>query len=103
MAFDEHVRIACRLSSAGLKAQSGRWTALRERSELRQLDTPTGKIIFFRADAGVEEELEALVAVENDCCAWASWTVELLPGEVAMHAASAGEGVATLQGMFAEL
>jgi hypothetical protein len=100
MASDAHVPIACSLGSAGLKTQSERWAGLRERSELRQLDTPTGRSIFFRPDAGVEEELEALVAVENECCAWASWTVELLPGKVAMHAASTGEGVTVLHRMF---
>jgi hypothetical protein len=92
--------VACSLGSAGFEAQSVRWAALRESSELRQVDSPTGKSIFFRADPGVVEELEELVAVENECCAWASWTVELLPGEIAMHAVSTGVGVAVLHGMF---
>ena len=105
MALDEKVgddlTVACSLDSAGLKAQSDRWAALRESAELRQVETPAGKSIFFRADPGVEEELEALVAVENECCAWASWTVETTEDEIAMHAVSTGEGVTTLHGMFA--
>ena len=92
--------VACSLDSAGFATQAERWTALRERSELRQVDTPTGKSIFFRADDGVERELRELVAVENECCAWAAWTVDPTPGEVAMHVISSGEGVTTLHGMF---
>src|SRR5947207_3181049 len=94
------IDVACSLGSAGLGAQAARWAALREGSELRQIDSPTGMSIFFRADSGVVKELEELVAVETECCAWASWTVEPLPGEVAMHAVSTGEGVAVLHGMF---
>lgn len=96
----DDLAVACSLSSAGLETQAERWAGLRDRSELRQVKTPTGKSIFFRADAGVEEELEELVAVENECCAWASWTVETTPGEVIMHAVSTGDGVPTLHGMF---
>lgn len=94
------VKVACTLSSAGLAAQAERWTALRKRAELRQVKTPAGKSIVFRADPGVAEELAALVAVENDCCAWAAWSVETSPSEVVMHAVSSGEGVTTLHGMF---
>ncbi len=103
MAFDKQadaVIVACSLSSSGLAAQSERWAALRKRSELRQVDSPAGKSIFFRGDAGVAEELAELVAVENECCSWASWSVEATPGEVAVHVVSTGEGVATLHGMF---
>ena len=100
MALEKDVAVACTLSSAGLQEQAARWTALRERAELRQVKTPTGKSIFFRADPGVAEELAALAAVENACCAWATWSVEATPDEVAMHAVSSGIGVATLHEMF---
>ena len=49
----------------------------------------------------LEAELQALIAVENDCCAWAAWTVEHDgDGALVMAARSQGEGVATLHGMF---
>lgn len=64
-------------------------------------EAPDGLRLAFRDAAGVEAELEALVAVENHCCAWASWDVVREDGEVVMRARSTGDGVAALHGMFA--
>ena len=56
---------------------------------------------MFRADAGVEHELRELVAIENQCCAWARWEVQAVGhGELVMRARASGDGVATLQSMF---
>jgi hypothetical protein len=41
---------------------------LRARAEVRQLKTPQGKRVYFRADEGVLQELNELAAVENGCC-----------------------------------
>jgi len=50
----------------------------------------------------VEQELEVLVGVENDCRGWAAWSVERHEGFLATAARSKGEGVARLHGMFTE-
>jgi hypothetical protein len=53
--------------------------------------------VTFAREPGVEEELRALVAVENDCCRWARWIVE---DGVVLVATSRGHGVQTLHAMF---
>jgi len=92
--------IACTLSAADLGAQAGRWRRLRDEAGLARLEVEDGLRLTFRGDQSVEDELRALVAVENDCCAWASWTVTREGRELVLHAVSTGEGVATLHSMF---
>jgi len=92
--------VACTLGASDLTEQARRWTELRRRSERRQAETPAGKRIYFAAADGVAEQLGALVAVERECCAWASWTVEPEGDEVVLDIASTGEGVAAIRQMF---
>jgi hypothetical protein len=93
--------VACSLTSAGLTAQVRRWERLAARAMTERTETPDGLRIRFRPDLGVEDELRELVAVENDCCRWAAWTVEAAGDHVALEIRSQGEGVAALHGMFA--
>lgn len=95
--------IACTLELAELSAQAKRWTDLRHRAEIAQVHTPRGKRIRFRAGEGVAEELEELVAVEQECCAWATWSVERIDGKVVLDVASSGDGIASLHEMFSPL
>jgi hypothetical protein len=92
--------VACTLTSEDLGTQAERWTRLRSEAGLERVETENGLRLSFRDERWVEEELRALVAVENDCCAWASWDVRPEPGELVMHASSTGDGVTTLHGMF---
>jgi len=92
--------IACTLASAGLATQSERWQHVRARAELERVATPDGLRMHFRAESGVEQELRELVAVENECCSWAAWTVEAVGNEAVLRIASTGEGVAVLHSMF---
>ena len=92
--------VACTLGASDFKEQAHRWTALRQRAERRQVETAAGKRIYFAAEDGVAEELSALVAVERDCCAWASWTVEREADDVVLEIASSGEGVPAIRRMF---
>ena len=62
-------------------------------------ETADGLRIRFRP--GAEEELRALVAVETQCCPWASWAVELDAGTIVLDVRSTAVGVASLAGMFA--
>lgn len=93
------VPIACTLTSADLVAQAGRWERLAARAMTDRAQTTDGLRIFFRADPGVEEELRALVAVENECCAWAAWTVQAGTGQIMLDVRSSGDGVTALHGM----
>jgi hypothetical protein len=92
--------IACSLTDANLKTQRERWLALGESFGLGRTETEDGLRLRFRGDPAIEAELEALVAVENDCCSWAAWTVERDDGALVMAVRSKGDGIATLNGMF---
>jgi hypothetical protein len=91
--------IACTLSSRDLSRQAERWRALRASAQIDRADVADGIAIGFRADPGVEAELRALVAAENECCAWARWEVRRRGTDVELVATSTGDGVAALHQM----
>ena len=99
----EEASVACSLSPAGLAAQAGRWTRLADRAMTERTKTAHGLRIGFRPEPGAEQELRALVAVETECCPWATWTVETSAGQVVLDIRSAGEGIAALHAMFTGL
>lgn len=92
--------IACTLSDTDLKSQRERWLALGESFGLGREETKDGLRLSFRAHPEIRKELDALVAVENDCCSWAAWSVEDDDETLVMVARSEGTGVDTLHGMF---
>jgi hypothetical protein len=89
------------LGANDLAALAQRWRAVRSEAGLGRQTTRAGLRLEFRADAGVEDELRALVAVERECCAWATWFVERQAERLLVVVASSGEGVVALHGMFA--
>ena len=94
--------VACTLTDTDLKTQRERWINLGANFGIGRETTATGLRLAFKDHPAVEEELRALVAVENECCRWASWSVERDAGMLVMAARSKGEGVASLHGMFKE-
>ena len=95
------MKIACTLTGKDQKTEHERWRALRERFCLGREEAADGLRLTFEDHADVEAELKRLVAVENDCCAWATWTVEHdRDGAIVMSARSQGDGVAVLHTMF---
>ena len=92
--------VACSLTAAGLAGQSSRWARLAARALTGRAETVHGLRLSFRPDPGVEEELRHLAAVENQCCRWATWTVDTPAGHIVLDARSTGNGIATLHGMF---
>ena len=97
------VPVACSLVPADLAAQSRRWEELAARALTERAETAHGLRLCFRPEPGAEQELRRLAAVENECCAWADWTVETGPGQIMLDVRSAGEGIAALHSMFAGL
>jgi hypothetical protein len=93
--------IACTLGANDLAALAQRWRTIRREAGLGRQTTREGLRLEFRAAAGVEDELRALVAVESECCAWATWNVERQAERLSVVVASSGEGVVVLHGMFA--
>ena len=97
--------IACTLSDTDLKSQQERWLALGENFGLGRQETKDGLRLSFRSHPAIRKELEALVAVERECCSWAAWNVDD-DGDgdaLVMAARSQGTGVTTLHGMFMQL
>jgi hypothetical protein len=92
--------VACALTSAGLAAQGKRWEQLMARAMTERAMTAYGLRISFRPEPGAEEALRTLVAVENECCPWATWAVEKDAGKIVLDVRSTAEGIAVLQGMF---
>jgi len=96
----EMENIACTLSGGDLGRQRARWTELRGRAGLERILIADGLELVFVDEPGVEDTLRELVAVENECCSWASWDVVRRADAVVMTATSTGHGVATLHSMF---
>ena len=95
--------VACTLGAADLSQQAERWLRLLARAATARLETPHGLRIEFHADEGVAEELEQLVAVENECCSWAVWTVDAVAGQVVLDISSTGDGIVAIQGMLKDV
>ena len=94
--------VACTLSDTDLKTQRERWINVGENFGIGREQTNDGLRLTFKDHPAVEQELRALVAVENDCCSWASWSVKREEAALVMAARSKGEGILTLHGMFKE-
>jgi hypothetical protein len=94
--------VACTLADTDLKSQRERWLALGENFGLGRQETKDGLRISFRSHPAIRQELEELVLVENECCSWASWSVENEGDKLVMAARSQGTGVETLHGMFTQ-
>jgi hypothetical protein len=94
----EPVPIACTLSPADRRGQAGRWNQLTGRDLTGRTETADGLRLRFRPQA--EAELRALVAVESECCPWATWTVTAGTGEVTLDVRAAAAGAAALREMF---
>jgi hypothetical protein len=92
--------VACTLTAAGLAAQRDRWERLAARAMTERAETADGLRICFRPEPGAEDELRALVAVEQECCRWADWTVTSKDGQIVLTVLAAGDGVTALHGMF---
>jgi hypothetical protein len=96
--------IACSLDAGELSVQERRWAELIRAAGTGRVATLDGVELRFRHDAGVAAELEALVATERGCCAWARWEIARPDcdddGCLVMRASAAGDGAAVLQSMF---
>ena len=97
--MNETTPVACTLTPAALEGQSQRWERLIARAGTERTKTSAGLRMSFRPEA--EDELRALIAVETECCPWATWTVERDAGTIVLDVRSTAEGVATLHRMFA--
>ena len=90
--------VACTLTSAEVTAQAARWDRLIACAVTGRTETSDGLLMSFRPWAAAE--LYALVAVERDCCRWATWVLDSQAGKVVLTVRAAGPGVAALHTLF---
>lgn len=95
--------VACALTPADLAAQATRWRQLASLAMTGRTETGYGLRLTFRSKPGVADELRRLAAEENQCCPWATWTVETGAQQTVLDVASAGDGITTLHTMFTGL
>jgi hypothetical protein len=95
------MRIACSLGRDDLAARWTRWRSLLDSAQVERAETERGIRLSFRPEAAVFAELEALAALERDCCAFAAWTVRH-DGERVVLEVSGGSAlaVAAVRAMF---
>jgi hypothetical protein len=95
--------IACTLTADDLAKLRDRWHELASTAFVAREKTHDGLRLVFRPDPGVAEQLERLIAVERECCAWADWRLESADSGVVVDVCSRGDGVAALHTMFTTL
>ena len=83
--------VACTLLDTDLKTQRERWVNVGSNFGRGRTEADDGLRLLFVDHPAVEEELRALVAVENECCSWAAWSVERDNGLLVMAARSQGD------------
>jgi hypothetical protein len=91
--------VACTLGASDLAAQAERWRRLIARAAVARVETPDGLRLHFRPDTRVADELEHLVATENECCSWARWSVDAAADPIVLDITSTGDGIAALKHM----
>jgi mercuric ion transport protein len=87
--------IACVLDGQAYRTRVARIHALMEHALIVRERLETAVRLRFRRDAGVEADLEALVALEQACCPFLVFALETLPGEMVLTI-SGPEGAAAL-------
>jgi hypothetical protein len=89
--------VACTLGPGQIAAQAERWTKLYAEAGTERLMTDDGLRVSFRPNPTVEKELRALVAVEVECCRWASWRVDAHADALILEIGSTGDGIPVIQ------
>ena len=96
--------IACTLTDQDHAENRGRWHELAARTLVAVTSTPRGLRLEFHAGPDVRSELADLVALERECCAFASWTLSEAGGRVVLDVTGrTDEAVLAVQAMFSSL
>jgi hypothetical protein len=96
--------VACSLGQADQAQRAGRWRALATRALSQSCATQRGVRLVFDASPGVADELQALAALERDCCAFATWSVRADGSQLTLEVAGDGdEAAAAIRSMFVAL
>jgi hypothetical protein len=98
---DGSAPVACTLGVGDRARRAARWEALTGLSLVRVVAAEGGVRLVFAASPGVADELRSLVALERDCCAFATWAVHEHGAEVALDVTADGsDAVAAVRSLF---
>ena len=67
--------MACSLTAQDLKDRRSEWASLISANLLGSERVDGGVRLRLRSDERVEEELQRLIDLEQECCAWIEWIV----------------------------
>jgi len=96
--------VACTLGQVDAAQRADRWRALASRALAQGSATQLGVRLVFDADPGVADELQALAALERECCAFAAWSVRANGSQLTLEVTGdSDEAAAAVQSMFAAL
>jgi hypothetical protein len=90
--------LACTLDGTDGAARLRRWRGLAD-ARRRVQRTPDQLVVRFESRGGVHEELEALVAAERECCAFAEWSVTRDAEHVVLCIRSDARGIDAIVGV----
>jgi hypothetical protein len=92
--------IACSLTGEELPERRARWGELIERALTDRTEIAAGVRLCFRAEQGVEDELQALAELERGCCGFADFAVSASDELVTLDVTSSGDGVPAVRQLF---
>ncbi len=96
----DELPVACTLDATEGADRLARWRALAAHAQLSVQRTPDQLVVLYRSEAGVQEELEALVVAERECCSFAQWEVSHTQEHVILRIRSDAEGLDAIAGVF---
>jgi hypothetical protein len=100
----QSIPVACTLGAGDLVTRMTRWKAVATRAAGRRSPAEHGILLTFDAVPGVADELKALVALERDCCPFATWSVREEPSHVLVEITSdTPAGATAVHDMFTTL
>jgi len=94
--------VACTLGQVDAAQRADRWRALTSRALVQGSATQRGVRLVFDAIPGVADELQALAALERECCAFAAWSVRANGSQLTLEViGDSDEAAAAVQSVFA--
>ncbi len=98
----DELPLACTLVATDGAARLARWRALSDtRLGVRRM--PDQLVVRYRSQRGVQQELEALVAAERECCSFADWELTRDSEHVLLRIRSDARGLEAIVGAFGDI
>ncbi|HVF11732.1 MAG TPA: hypothetical protein VNA87_01465, partial [Actinomycetota bacterium] len=96
--------IACSLESVAFEDRRQEWLHLLSSNLIDRTRTGSGVRLRLNSSPQVLDTLQKLIASENQCCPWISWSLVTADQESVLEiSAETSEGIESLARMFGEL